>query len=196
MTDLRRELGRKAFHMLSLLYWAAFAVLGWPGVLPLMYAWLAFVVAVEASRLRVPAVHAALSGPPFGGMMRDAEKRTFTGVFHTTVGSLAAMHVAQGRPEIVGTAIGQLALGDAAAALAGKAFGRVRILGGQKSLEGTLAGFAVCYAVAAGFGVPPGAALASAAAASLVELLPTSRWLNDNLWIPVTSAAVLRACLA
>jgi len=39
-----------------------------------------------------------------------------------------------------------------------------------------------------------GAAFASALAVSLVELLPTTGWFNDNLWMPVASAVVLRAC--
>ena len=192
MSRLRRELGRKAFHMLALVYWAAFALLGWPRAGWGMAVWLAVVLVIETARLKIPAVERFLVGL-FDGMMRETERRHYSGIVHTTSGSLAAMLIAQGDPAIVGSAIGQLAFGDAAAALVGTAFGRTKILGGKKSLEGTLAGLAAGYAVAAACGVGPGAALACAAAASAVEVLPTTTWFNDNLWIPTLVAGVLRA---
>lgn len=191
MSGLRREFGRKAFHMLALVYWVGYARLGWPRAGRWMAAWLAAVLAVEIARLKIPAVERALVGL-FEGMIRETERRHYSGILHTTAGSLAAMLIAAGDPAIVGTAIGQLAFGDAAAALAGRAFGRTRVFGGRKTLEGSLAGLAVGYAVAIACGVAPAAALASAAAASGVELLPTTGWFNDNLWLPVASAAVLR----
>ena len=191
MSGLRAELTRKAFHMLTLVYWAAFEALGWPAAAYWLGVWLAVVLAIETARLRVPAVERFLVAR-FEGMIRDTEREHFSGIVHGTAGSLAAMLIARGDPVIVGAAIGQLAFGDAAAALAGKAFGRVKILGGSKSLEGALAGVAACYAVAIAVGVRPGAALASALAAGAVELLPTTGFFNDNLWIPIASALVLR----
>jgi dolichol kinase len=191
MSDLRREFGRKAFHMLSLVYWAAFALLGWPRILYWICPWLIVVLAIETARLYVPWVERTLVGL-FEGLIRETERRHYSGIVHTTTGSLAAMLIAQGDPVIVGAAIGQLAFGDSAAALIGKAFGRTKILGGKKSLEGSLACFSACFALAIAVGVRPGAALASALAASAVELLPTTGFFNDNLWMPVASAAVLR----
>ncbi len=192
MTDLRREFGRKAFHMLSLVYWGAFVLFGWPRIVPLMAGWLVVVLIIETVRLRVPSIERMLVGL-FDGMIRDTERRHCSGIFHTTAGSLTAMIVAQGDPVIVGAAVGSLAFGDAAAALVGKAFGRTKILGSLKSVEGSLACFAACFAIAIAVGVRPGAALASAAAASAVELLPTTGFFNDNLWMPIAAAAVLRA---
>ena len=192
VSDLTRELGRKAFHMLSLVYWAAFAFFGWPRIVYWLGGWLILVLIIETARLYVPAVERRLVGL-FEGMIRDTERRHYSGIVHTTTGSLAAMLIARGDPVIVGAAIGSLAFGDSAAALVGKAFGRANILGGKKSLEGSLACFAACYAVAIAVGVRPGAALASALAASAVELLPTTGFLNDNLWMPVAAAVVLRA---
>ena len=191
MSEMKRELARKAFHMLSLVYWIAFAFLGWPKAAYWMGGWLIVVLAIETARLRVPAFERRLVGL-FDGMIRETERRHFSGIFHTTAGSLAAMLIARGEPVIVGAAIGSLAFGDAAAALVGKTFGKRKILGGQKSLEGSLACFAVSYAVTIGVGVRPGAALASALAASVVELLPTTGFFNDNLWTPVAAATVLR----
>lgn len=191
MTDLRREFGRKAFHMLSLVYWAAFSFFGWPRIGGLMAVWLAVVLAIETARLRVPSMERALVGF-FDGMIRETERKHYSGIFHTTAGSLAAMIVAGGDPAIVGAAIGSLAFGDAAAALTGKAFGRTKLFGGHKSLEGSLACLAACFALAIAVGVRPGAALAAALAATAVELLPTTGFFNDNLWMPIAAASVLR----
>jgi dolichol kinase len=192
VNDLCREFGRKAFHMLSLVYLGAFVLLGWPRAWRWMAVWLAVVFAVETVRLRFPALDRRLSSF-FEGMIRDSERRHFSGIFHTTAGCLAAMLVAGGRTAIVSAAILQLAFGDAAAALAGKAFGRTRLFGGAKTLEGSLAGFAAGYAAALLCGIRPLPALAAAGAAALVEVLPTTPYFNDNLWIPAVSAAVLRA---
>ncbi len=194
MNDLRREFGRKAFHMLALVYWGAYAYFGWPLTGKLLAAWLAVVLVVETARLKVPAFKRFLGGL-FEGMIRDAERDHYSGIVHTTAGSLGAMLIARGDARIVGAAIAQLAFGDAAAALFGKAFGRTKILGGSKSLEGSLAAFAVCYAVALWCGVGARAALASALVATLVELLPTTGFFNDNLWLPVSSAATLKLLL-
>ncbi|MBI2790166.1 MAG: hypothetical protein HYX59_15960 [Elusimicrobia bacterium] len=190
MSDLRREFGRKAFHMLSLVYLGAFHLLGWPRVGWAMAVWLPIVFVIETLRLMVPAIERALVGF-FDGMIRETERKHFSGIFHTTAGSLAAMLIARGEPMIVGAAILQLALGDAASALVGKAYGRTKLFGGRKSLEGTLAGFSVGFAAALAYGLRPGAALAAALAGALAELLPTTPWFNDNLWIPVASATVL-----
>jgi dolichol kinase len=191
MSDLTREFGRKAFHMLSLVYWAAFVFFGWPRIVPWMSGWLFVVLIIETVRLRVPSIERRLVGF-FDGMIRETERKHYSGIFHTTAGSLAAMLVAGGDPVIVGSAIGCLAFGDAAAALVGKAFGRTKILGGHKSLEGSLACFAACFATMIGVGARPGASLAAALAATAVELLPTTGFFNDNLWMPITAAAVLR----
>ena len=181
MSELRREFGRKAFHMLSLVYWAAFFFFGWPRIVPMMCVWLAIVLIVEKT----------LTGL-FEGLIRETERKHYSGIVHTTAGSLIAMVVASGDPVIVGASIGSLAFGDSAAALVGKAFGRTKILGGHKSLEGSLACFSACFALSICVGVRPGAALAAALAATAVELLPTTGFFNDNLWMPVAAAVVLR----
>jgi dolichol kinase len=191
VSDLRREFSRKAFHMLSLVYLGAFYLLGWPRVGYAMAGWLPLVLLIEIVRLKVPSIERALTGF-FDGLIRETERKHFSGIIYTTTGSLAAMLIARGDPMIVGAAILQLALGDAASALVGKAFGRTKLFGGLKSLEGSLAGFSVGFAAALACGVRPGAALAAALAGALAELLPTTPWFNDNLWIPVASATVLK----
>jgi len=189
--ELLREFGRKSFHQLSLVYLLAFYFFGWPRILWLMAVWLPIVFVIETARLKVPVVERFLLGL-MGGLMRESERTHYSGIIYTTAGCLAAMVIARGDPVIVGAAILQLAFGDAASALVGKAWGRTKLFGGEKSLEGSLAGFAVGFAAALACGVRPAAAFAAALAGSLAELLPTTPWFNDNLWIPVASASVLR----
>lgn len=192
--ELRREFARKSFHMLSLAYLAGFRWLGWPLAGQAMVTWLVVCLVIETARLKVPVVERALVDF-FDGLIRETERTHFSGIVHTTAGCLLAMLVGGGDTVIVTAAILQLSFADAAAALAGKAWGRTRILGGKKTLEGSAAGFAAGLACALAAGVPPGPAAASALAVSLVELLPTTGWFNDNLTIPLAGAGVLRLLL-
>ncbi|MEK7858717.1 MAG: hypothetical protein AAB320_06200 [Elusimicrobiota bacterium] len=190
--EFQRELGRKAFHMLSLVYLAAYHWLGYPRIVPLLAAWLVVVTVVELGRFLIPSLGAWLA-VFFSGLIRETELRAFSGIFHTTAGCLIVMAWAGGRPALVVASVLNLALGDAAAALVGKRFGRIKIAGGKKSVEGSLACLAVCWGCGVWAGLPPAAALAGALSATAVELLPTTPWFNDNLWMPVASCAALLA---
>lgn len=189
-SELIREFGRKSFHQLSLAYLVAFWYFGWPRIATVMSAWFAVVLVIETARLKVPVIERFLLGL-MGGLMRESERRHYSGIMFTTVGSFSAMLIARGDPTIVAAAILQLSLADSASALIGKAFGKTKLFGGVKSLEGSLGGLAVGFAAALACGVRPGAAFAAALAGALVELLPTKPWLNDNMTIPVASAVVL-----
>jgi dolichol kinase len=192
---MRRELARKAFHLLSLVYLAAYKLLGWPAVMAPMHAWALLVVAVETWRLRSPALNRALTDF-FGGLARDDEHDKFSGILHTTLGVWLLWLLFGGRDPIVSASIYFVALGDAAAALVGKAWGRHRIGSSRKSVEGSAACFATCVAVGLAHGFPPATSLVAAAAATVIEFLPTGRWWNDNLWMPVITAVVLHVCAA
>ena len=191
MSALAHEFVRKAFHLLALIYGAVFYFAGWPRAGWMMAGWLVVVFLIETARLRVPALERILVNF-FEGMIRDTERRHFSGIIYTATGSFGAMLVAGGDQTIVAAAIGQLAFGDAAAALVGKAFGTTKIPGGAKSLEGSLACFSVCFAVALIAGVSTVPALGSAVAATVIELKSTSGLFNDNFWLPMASSTLLR----
>ena len=80
-----------------------------------------------------------------------------------------------------------MVLGDMAAALVGKMWGKTKLLAG-KSLEGSAACFVVC-AVIALVKLNPVIAIVGALVATIVELIPFP--IDDNLTVPLISGAVM-----
>lgn len=193
MNDFLRECGRKAFHMLSLAYLAAYFVIGYPLVLRWMAGWTVVVVVVETARLYSRAFNDFLFAL-FKGLSRPEERGQYSGILHTTLGALSLMALFGAEGKLVAAGIWCVALGDAAAALIGKSFGRHKFPGSKKSLEGSLACLAVCAAACRALGFPAAACLAGAAGATFVEFLPTTTWFNDNLWMPLATAAAIKLC--
>ena len=115
----------------------------------------------------------------FGELIREHEQFNLLGSTYLLLAALLAIELFP-RP-MAAAAIGFTVLGDAFAAIVGRAWGRPRFFG--KSLEGALAGFAVCTAwaayLAASGRLPWEVALLGAWVASSVELLPIP--LDDNL---------------
>ena len=89
------------------------------------------------------------------------------------------------------TAMLFLSLGDAAAELGGKNFGRLKIF--ERSLEGSLSFFLVSFAVAFALLEDVRVALLGALAGALVELF-SFEW-DDNLTVPIGSAVALSGAL-
>lgn len=193
MNELLREAGRKTFHMLSLVYLGAYYLTGYPAILKWLSAWAVVVVLVETARLYLPGFNDYLF-KLFRGLSRPEERRHYSGVFHTTIGALAVIWLFGGKPAYVAAGIWCVSLGDAAAALVGKAIGRLRFPGSKKSVEGSAACFIVCAAACQLLGFPPASSALGALAATLVELMPTTWFFNDNLWMPLATAVALRAC--
>ena len=79
-------------------------------------------------------------------------------------------------------------LGDAAAAIVGTSYGKIRIYG-DKTVEGCLAGFLVA-SISGLFFISPISALLTAVIIEIVDVL--NKWnINDNLLFPVTSATTI-----
>lgn len=123
----------------------------------------------------------------FGLVLRRHELRDFTGATYLLFAAVVC--VAFFPAEIAFFALSFLALGDTFAAMVGINFGRRKLGKGKKSLEGSLACFAVCFAFALFFGLHPVVACAGAVAATLAEV----SWLpvDDNVEVPIVSALAM-----
>ena len=155
---------------------------------------------IEALRLRNPAL-GELFNKCFGSMLRADEATKLTGATYVLGGSfLCSLIALQGAVAAAAAflSLSLFILGDAAAALVGKAIGRIRI--GDKTLEGALGCFALCAFLSCfvfprlpEFPVVWGElsllhALLLSALVAILELFPIRLGrltLNDNLYVPV-----------
>lgn len=185
------ELGRKAIHLtfallpLQMIY----AYLPWPRsnadyrylLLGLGIVFLAIdFLRVHERRFR------GLFRRFFSGMVREHEAVTLLGSSYLVIAAIIAVSVFP-RP-VAAAALGFTILGDAVAAMVGRAWGRIPLYG--KTLEGALAGLAACIGwgalVHAATGLPWEVVIAGALTASLIELLPIP--VDDNLAMTLISA--------
>ena len=189
-SELRTELMRKSFHMLSLCYLGVYKLIGYPEIMSWIVPWSIIVFVIETARLMMPKMNAALTGF-FGGIARVEEYNKYSGIIHTTLGVLVVFWLFGPAPAMVSAAIWCVAAGDAAAALIGKSFGKTKILGSKKSLEGSFACFITCALICFAHGFDAKASLGAALVATGIELAPTTRWFNDNMWMPIAAAFAL-----
>jgi dolichol kinase len=146
---------------------------------------------LEAVRLARPRVNQALVRL-FGGIHREHEIRRPSGILWTLLGCFLTV-LTVGRADAA-AGILCLALGDAAAGLAGRAWGRSLFRG--KSLAGGAACFFTCWIIGlAALRAPFTAADAAwaALAAALTEFFTPPP--NDNLWMPLLSGWTLMLLL-
>ncbi|MCX5778373.1 MAG: hypothetical protein NTU66_04040 [Elusimicrobia bacterium] len=179
------EIKRKLFHALSLIYIAVYWFFPRPVIVWGMGAVLLIVVGGEWARWKSPAFDRWILRV-LGGVHRAHEEGAVSGLPWTLSGSYLAMLLFP-QKDVVMVGLLYMALGDAAAALFGRAFGKTKLIAG-KSLEGSSACFIVCFFIGWYFlGVP--LAIIGALVATIIELIP---WpLNDNFWMPLISAALL-----
>jgi len=182
---------RKVFHMLagavipSAYYFAALP----QGVITgIALASAAVWIGLDSLRLRNASLNERFTRV-LGPLMKRREAHSLTGSSYLLGGSALAILLYP--PAVMMTALFFIAIGDPAAALVGRRFGRTRFSSGR-SLEGSLAMFATCLVVArwlGGFTWSVSAAGAIVAAAA--ELY--SGKIDDNITVPLLSGAALAA---
>jgi dolichol kinase len=137
----------------------------------------------------------------FGSMLRACESKQLTGGFHVVAAILICSVLSLHSEAMAASsflAFTLFIIGDAAAALFGKAVGRIKI--GQKTIEGAVGCFLIClilcwlvsshlplFADFWGKQMNLGYALALSLTVSLLELFPFKYrgiYLNDNLYVP------------
>jgi len=189
------EARRKAIHLAFLVLPLAllFEPLPWPRGRAqwsvLLIALVAGAVVIDVVRIhdrRIRSLFRAL----LGGILREHEGASLLGSTYLLLAALLAVEIFP--QTVAATALGFTVLGDAFAAMVGRAWGRTRFFG--KSLEGAVAGLAACLAWAAVVGLagrlPWEVLVAGACAASLIEVLPIP--LDDNLGVTLFAGYVMK----
>ena len=187
------EIKRKSIHLASLAIPLGYYLTpdswmrGWERFL------LALVIvslAIEVFRLNHPRTRHVFRHF-FGELLRNHEDVSLLGSTYLLIACLLTIHLFP-KPVAV-LALLFLILGDTVAAIVGKAFGRFRLIGG-KTLEGSVACFAVCFGMTLLMpGVPAPVGLVGAFVATLFELLPIP--LDDNFRIPLSAGFAMELFL-
>lgn len=196
------ELRRKALHLGALVLPLLVLALG-RDALWLLVPFAAVAVGGDMARARWPWARAWLHRW-FGGLMRPEEMPPQGGP--VVVNGATAMVVATAlcaalvAPPVAAAAVAMQQVGDAAAALVGRRWGRTRWPGSAKSVEGSAAfalvagGAGLAVAQWPGVELPWPVVLAGALAATTAEV-PRLR-VNDNFVVPLAAAAAMAALLA
>ena len=187
------HLPRKLFHILAAsiiptLYYLE--IFSWPVSAALVCSVALVWGGADWYRLHHPGFNEFALGV-LGPLLKTKEAKEVTSSSHMLIAS--ALVILFMEKEIACASLFFIAMGDPAAAVVGKRFGKIRFKSG-KSLEGTLAMFAVCLGV--GLALIPSAliAVAGALAAALAELYIVG--LDDNLAVPLLSALAMTAVSA
>lgn len=184
---VKDEIKRKSFHLLMLLYTAAFWYLPKKIVVLAMSAIIILVGILEWSRFTFPKFNEFFV-KNFKGLYRKEEINKISGLIWTLSGALFAMLLFKNREFVLASFL-YLAFGDSSAALIGRVFGKHKIIGG-KSLEGSAACFLSCFTAGLFlFNLP--FALFGAMLAAFIEAVPWK--LNDNFWMQIVNAGLLTA---
>jgi dolichol kinase len=187
----RGELLRKGLHLLALSIPIGMLYVTRPTALAVL--WPLALTALGADLLRAywPAFHSVIR-KLFGYMMRPEElgpDRTVVINGATWVLLSSALLATLFPLPIAATAFAVFMVGDAAAAVVGRRFGRYRWPCSRRTVEGSLAFFGAALLTAIFFPVPFIHGLMAALLATILEVLPLP--LNDNLRVPPAVALLL-----
>ncbi|MFP4194219.1 MAG: diacylglycerol/polyprenol kinase family protein [Desulfosalsimonas sp.] len=181
------EIRRKVLHLIALAIPFGILYLPRPAAVSLLVPLAAAMLAGELLRRKYPFLQ-NLFLKIFGMFIRSREKEEITGGTYFFIAGAICLLIFD-RP-IAFTVMAFIILGDAAAALAGMKFGRLRTPWG-KSVEGALASLLACISFWALFPeIDFAPAFAGAMITGVLEFLPLK--INDNLFVPVVCGLVLQ----
>lgn len=186
---MRQELFRKTIHLsANSLIPLAYLFLNIPKIWMAILIGIASVVFVmiDIRRTRNGWL-SKIFGKLFNGMLRSHElEGKLTGASYVLIGSFISIAIFP--KEIAVLALLFTAIGDTAAALYGRKFGKLRIW--NKTLEGSIAGLIACVIITLFFPqIPNIIKFSGAFAAMFIELLPIN--IDDNLRIPLFSGIIM-----
>jgi dolichol kinase len=208
----KEEINRKLLHLLAIIlpFGIFYLPIVWKihpiGVCCLIFFLLFISLLIEYFRLRETPFGSWFSDS-FGSMMRTEEKKQLTGATYVLGGSLICSLVSLYN-EVAAVScflcLTLFILGDAVAAIVGKAFGRIKV--GNKTVEGGVGCFLFCV-LTTGFIFPELPAFTDfwggeisivqifliSASIAILEFFPIKFRgfaLNDNLYVPGLSSAI------
>ncbi len=175
--NLKHEIGRKLFHLTSVLIVLIYHYFGKTPTLSFLTILLILFIEIEFVRIEW-----GKKLPFFNRFVRAKEKHAIGGEVFFLIGAIIAISVFN--KEIACAAVLMTTFGDMAAALIGKAFGRLWIPGlKNRAVEGVLAELIVDIFIGCLFFTNWTVILVMAFTATIVETLVNK--LDDNLLIPL-----------
>lgn len=201
----KEEINRKLLHILAvgypvfIFYGPEWFSLSKEQVLWIVFAFLLLSLVIDVSRLYWGSFRSWFFNL-FGSMMRSQEEAQLTGATYIIAGSFICSWISLSSDAFAASAFISLILfilGDAAAALCGKGYGRVKV--GDKTLEGAIGCFLLCFSLTFLFPYLPSFLskwggdftwmhmVLFPLGISLLELFPIKLGrltLNDNLYVP------------
>ncbi len=197
------ELRRKALHLGALVLPAGILLLGRPLAATVLVPLAVVAVLCDWARVRVEPARRVLH-TLFAGLMRPEELPPLGGPVvlngATWMCVASAVCAVVFPPAVAAAAMAMVMVGDGAAAVVGRRFGRTMWPGGLKSVEGTAAFVVTAFAVGLAVVYWPGAGLTLAACAAgavvgaIAEAVPVP--VNDNVRVPLVAGAAMLAVLA
>ena len=188
---MAQELRRKSIHLLGLIFPILYVFTMRHTAIVAVGVLLAIALGIELLKVFLPAFRAMFMRI-FSPMLRSQEQKGgLTGATYYLIGSFLCILLFDKTLAIVCLCF--LTLGDLFAALIGKQWGRIKLFS-RKSLEGSLACFIVCAAIALLIGLHPVVAIVGALVATLIELLPTG--VDDNVTIPLISGLAMHLLIS
>lgn len=186
---MRQELFRKTIHLsANSLIPLAYLFLNIPKI------WMAILIGIASVVFVMIDIRRTRNGwlskifaKLFNSMLRSHElEGKLTGASYVLIGSFISIVIFP--KEIAVLALLFTAIGDTAAALYGRKFGKLRIW--NKTLEGSIAGLIACVIITLFFPqIPNIIKFSGAFAAMFIELLPIN--IDDNLRIPLFSGIIM-----
>ena len=179
------ELFRKSIHLSGLILPVIYLFLDKPTMLILMGILTGFALTVELMKW-LSSRFSEFFFQIFAFLLRTHERKgAMTGATYYLMSAFLCIFFFAKMLAIV--CIFFMILGDLAAALVGKKWGKTKLLG-KKSLEGSAACFVVCVSIALVI-LNPVIAIIGALVATIVELIPFP--IDDNLTVPLVSGAAM-----